>query len=946
MARSLPDNHWPDLSRLLDEALELPASAREQWLVQQEAGNPEQGAWLRRVIDGADTVLAPDFLERPRLEPLPDEHVHAGAVIGVYRLVRELGVGGMGVVWLADRIDGQIARSVALKLPHVHLLSGTARERFARERNILARLQHPHIAHLFDAGLTADGRPYLALEYIEGEPITHWCRNRRASIEQRLDLLQQVMAAVEYAHSRLVVHRDLKPSNVLVTADGSVKLLDFGIAKLLAADDPVATPDTLTRAGQNMATPGYSAPEQIAGEAVTTRADVYALGVVLYELLCGQRPFPDHGRAAAAAEPAPLCSSLIGAQFAETVGETRTATLRNAVRGDLDAILAKAVATAADDRYVSVEAFAADIARHRAHRPIHAQRISSWALAAKFLRRHRVGASLVAALLVTISTGVTLVAWQAKEVAQQARRAEAAKAFLVDIFSASDPRIASDKPRGTITARELLDLGAQRIEREFADDPATAIDLLGTVANIYRELGATEQASRLTERKVELAKQFYGELSEPVLDTAVQSAAFSCNDQHDDCATLQRVADDLLTRAGRNDSTLRAEWWVNEGERLRADAEQALPRRAALEKAVAMYAQNGPRDPGHVTAIVELATDFQAHGDYKRTIELDEQALRLAASLPRRNDAEMQTIYGNMALAYQQSGDMINASVASDKAADIAERTSGADFVTLWEARGNAARSRHLGGDREAADAAFEALMTHLPPLTVQSTSASIVRELYGERLAAEGRPVLALPLLEAAEREFIQHPRDEFDVRRARLRLGDALDRLGRHADDRAKLSSALNDYVAHSSPGDQPLLAARERWGRFLLDRGEIDAAASQFEEIVRQANQRRLSHIALTHGDLARVALLRKDYKRALAESAIALDLWQHKQGFYDVRMEPYLQRIRADALAASGQRESAQQLEDSAWAACQKFDAPESPTRIHRILPAGAPAAAKL
>ena len=940
MARSLPDNHWSDLSRLLDEALELPATAREQWLVRQEADNPEQGAWLRRVIDGADTALSADFLERPRLEPLPDEHVHAGAIIGVYRLVRELGIGGMGVVWLADRIDGQIARSVALKLPHVHLLSGTARERFARERNILARLQHPHIAHLFDAGLTADGRPYLALEYIEGEPITRWCRNRRASIELRLDLLEQVMAAVEYAHSRLVVHRDLKPSNVLVTIDGTVKLLDFGIAKMLAADDPASTPDTLTRAGQQMATPGYSAPEQIAGQAVTTRADVYALGVMLYELLCGQRPFPDHSRAAAATEPASLCSSLIGAEFAETAGGARAATLRNAVRGDLDAILAKAIATSPDQRYVSVEAFAADITRHRAHRPIHAQRISSWALATKFVRRHRVGASLVSALLVTISTGLALVAWQAKEAAQQARRAEAAKAFLVDIFSASDPRIASDKPRGAITARELLDLGAQRIEREFADDPATAIDLLGTVANIYRELGATEQASRLTGRKVQLANQFYGELSEPVLDTVVQSAGFACADQHDDCATLQHVASDLLDRAGRNDSTLRAEWWVNEGLRLRADAARAQERRAAFEKAVAMYARIGPDEPGHVTAIVELATYFHAHGDYKRTIELDQQALHLAASLPRRNDAEMQTIYGNMALAYQQSGDMINASVASDKAADIAERTSGADFVTLWEGRGNAARSRHLGGDREAADAAFEALMTRLPPLTVQSTSASIVRELYGERLATEGRPALAVPLLESAEREFVAHPRDEFDLRRARLRLGDALDRLGRHAEARVKLSSALNDYLAHSSPGDQPLLAARERWGRFLLDHGEIDAAASQFEEIVRQANQRQLSHIALAHGDLARVALLRKDYKRSLAESASALDLWEHRQGFYDVRMEPYLQRIRADALAASGQRESAQQLEDRAWTSSQRFDAAASPTRRRRILFAGA------
>jgi serine/threonine-protein kinase len=216
---------------------------------------------------------------------------------------------------------------------------------------------------------------------------------------------------------------------------------------------------------------------------------------------------------------------------------------------------------------------------------------------------------------------------------------------------------------------------------------------------------------------------------------------------------------------------------------------------------------------------------------------------------------------------------------------------------------------------------------------------------LFGERLAAEGRPASALPLLEAAEGEFVQHPRDDFDLRRVRLRLGDALDRLGRHADARAKLSSALNDYIAHSAPGDQPLLAARERWGRFLLDQGEIDAATGQFEEVLRQANQRRLSHIALAHGDMARVALLRQDHVRALAQSTIALDLWEHRQGFYDVRMEPYLQRIRADVLAASGQREIAQHLEDRAWTSSQRFDATESPTRRRRILFAGASVTAK-
>jgi len=931
---SLPRDHWPELSRLLDEALDLPEAERAAWLDAQEARDAEQGAWLRRVLGHTPAAMAPTYLERPRLDPAPDEDIRPDAEIGVYRLVRELGTGGMGVVWLAQRVDGQLDRSVALKLPHVHLLAGAVRERFARERNILARLHHPNIATLYDAGLTVSGRPYLALEYVDGEPITRWCRERRISVDQRLALMRQVMDAVAHAHARLVVHRDLKPSNVLVTADGTVKLLDFGIAKLLAVDDSPSGSGMLTRMGQRLATPGYSAPEQIAGDAVTTRADVYALGVMLYELLCGRRPFADDNLASRLGEDAPLCSTQVGPEAAATVGDSDLKALRRALRGDLDAILAKAIDTAPNRRYGSVEAFAADLDRYLAHQPILAQQISRFAVAAKFVRRHRLGTGLVAALVVAIGTGVVLVAWEANEAAQEARRAEAAKMFLVDIFSASDPRIASDKPRGAITARELLDLGAGRIEREFANDPRTEIDLLGTVADIYRELGATERGAALNARKVELAKKYLGALSEPVLDAAVQTADFDCSNQGERCTTLQREADQLLNRADRNNSVLRAQWWVTEGIRMRVDADKTKERRAAFEKAVAIYREVAPRHPGYVTAIEELASDCQVRGEFPRSIDLHAEALRVAADLPRRNDAELQTIYGNLALVYQQTGDLGNASAAFERAADIAERTSGPDFVTFLEIRANAARTRHLAGERESADAMFEKVLPRLPPPTQHSIGASIVRENYGERLSAEGRPALGVPLLELAEHDLLAHPRDEFDLRRVHLRLGDALDRLSHTTDARVFLTKALDDYIAHSPPDQQPLLAVRERWGRFLLDQGEAMIAAAQFEEVVRQAHERKLTHIALAHGGLARVALLRKDIDAALAESAMALDLWDHRQGFYDVRMGPYLQRVRADVLEATGRHEEAQRLEDEAWTASQKFDAPESPTRRHR------------
>lgn len=935
-ASSLPHDRWPELSRLLDEALDLPAASRADWLAAQERDDPALGAWLRRVLGHADAAMSATYLARPGLPPAPDDEVRPGVEIGVYRLLREIGVGGMGVVWLAQRVDGQLDREVALKLPHVHLLAGSVRERFNRERDILSRLNHPHIATLYDAGLAANGRPFLALELVEGKPITQWCRERSATIGERLDLMRQVLAAVDYAHARLVVHRDLKPSNVLVNAQGDVKLLDFGIAKMLADDDDAGESGPLTRLGSGMATPGYSAPEQLAGAAVTTRADVYALGVMLHELLCGHRPgAADDLRQRSLPGELQRCSAQVDSESAATVGGLDAASLRRALRGDLDAIIAKATAPVADDRYGSVGALAADLERYRRHEPIVAQRTGRIRVALKFVRRHRLGTGLVAALLSAVGVGLALIAFEANKAAQEARRAEATKAFLVEIFSASDPRIASDKPRGEITARELLDLGATRIERAFAGDPRTQIDLLGTVGEILRELGATERAAELEARKVALAKQQYGELSLPVVRSAVEAAHLACVDLAPTCRGLQHAADELLRRAQSGDSTLRADWWATEGIRLRAEHGQDAARRAAFETAVAIYREVAPRSTGYVTAIEELANDCQMRGEFGRSIELQEEAMRIAAALPRRNDAELQILYNNLALAYQQTGDLRKASDLFDRAADIAERTSGPDFVTFLDIRAVGARTRHLAGDREAADAMFESLLPHLTS-TVKPFVASTVREYYGERLAAEGRADRAVALLESAEREFVDHSRDDFDLRLVRLRLGDALDRVGRTEDARRALASSLADYIAHARPDQQPLLAARERWGRFLLEQGEVSDAQAEFAEIVRQAHERRLSHVALAHGDLARVALRRNDVATALAESAMALALWERREGFYDVRMGPYLQRIRADALVAAGRREEAQRLEDEAFAASERFDAPESATRRHRDL----------
>jgi len=939
-----PPELWPEFSRLLDQALDLPEPERAGWLDRLAGEQAALRPWLQRVLLHPAGALTKDWLQAPRLPPAERaEDFVAGQRIGPYALLRELGRGGMGVVWLAQRIDGQLKRELALKLPHAHLLAGALRERFARERDILAALSHPHIAALHDAGLADGGQPYLALEHVEGEGITAWCQARAADLATRVSLMRQVMAAVQYAHARLVVHRDLKPSNVLVDAQGQAKLLDFGIAKLLG-DDEGGAATALTQLGGRVATPDYAAPEQLAGEPVTTATDVYALAAMLYELLCGQRPFDRRaqGRLSlgeSAPAEAPLASSRVGDEHAAQVGGLTAAALRRALRGDLDAILAKALSPRPEQRYASVEAFAADLGRAQRHEPIQARRIGRLQVAAKFLRRHRLGASFAAALLLVLAAGITGVLWQAREAQQQARRANAVKDFLIGVFKASDPRIASDKPRGQITARELLDISSGRIEQRFADDPEVQIELLRTAADIYRELGEDAAYEQLQERQLELVRQHYGPLHPNLLDGALERSSRACLRQDwPACARLQQEAEALLIRAGEGEGLRRANWLNTEIVRLRAES-GSWPRRQRLhERALALLGKLGPGSVAHITALHEMANDLQAEGDHLRAIATTREALALAEKAPDRNDAELQTTWANLGITYQQIGDFLNAAEAFEKAAALAELTSGADHVNAIYPRAQAARTLHLAGERERAWTLFGSLRAALDSAAGGNDLASI-REHYGERLAAEGRAVQGIPYLERAEREFASQSAYEFALRRVRRNLGDAYERAGRTAEARRALKAAYEEQVAKAAPEIQPTVAARERWGRFLLAQGEFDAAARQFQQVIDEAANKSWAHVALARGGLAAVALRRHDRSLALRHSAEALATWQSVVGFRDVRMGPYLQRIRADVLAADGQLDAAQALEDEAATASRRYDDPSSPTAQRRRLSGG-------
>lgn len=927
-----PPADWPRFSSLLDAYLELEPGQRSTWLDALPENDAPFKPSLQAVLSTGER-RGGDWLDRPTGGVEIASPYVEGMRLGPWRLLRPLGSGGMGAVWLAARADGAYERQVALKLPHAHLLAGAQRERFQRERDILAGLTDPRIARFYDAGIGEDEgqqeQPWLALEYVRGTPITEHCERRALSTRDRVALLREVAAAVQAAHARLVVHRDLKPANVLVTAAGEVKLLDFGIAKLI--DDDSDESPALTQLGGRAATPDYAAPEQLEGGAITVATDVYALGVMLYELLAGQRPFPTRsrlGRMIERREEAPLASS-------RTSGKRR-----GELAGDLDAILAKAMAIDPVQRYASADAFSEDLHRYLSHQPIQAQRIGRWQRARKFVRRHRQGVAVACLLLAALGAGVGGVLWQAQRAAEEARHASAIKDFLIEILAANDPRIASDQPRGSISAKTLLDAGAAKIESRFADDPDVQIELLRTVADIYAQLGEDERYETLQALQLKKVRERYGPLHPNILNGAVEASTRACSAGDDArCKATLAEADKLLSAAGDKDPELRAYWWISRGQHLQRQDGRHDEARHAFGRAVALFGKHAPRSRGHVTALHELAGFLNAQQqDFARAIATYHRALALAESLPDRNDAELQTLYANLGLIHQQLGQFAEAAIAFRKSADIADRTTGAEFPTAWVPRANAARTLHLIGQRDAAHLEFKRLLPLLPADGSHPLEAATVRLHYGERMASEGQAAAGIAALEAVERTYVQQSAFSFQLRLTRRFLGEAYARAGRNDDAGRMLKASLDEYLAHQQDREQPVMAIRTSWGRWLLDNDRLDEAQTQFETVVEHADGRTLAHIALAHGGLARVALARRDRAVAWRESAAAMETWNSVAGFRDVRMGPYLQRIRADVLAAGGEVAAAQALEDEAAAASARYDHPDSPTVVRKRMAA--------
>ena len=653
----IDEKTWSRVSPLLDDALDLPPQARAAWLAALPPQHADLTDTLRELLARAAQVETDALLGTlPKLDTAGGDEAAAGLhaagqTVGPYRLVRQLGVGGMGVVWLADRADGLMQRSVALKLPHGPF-RGDLAVRIAREREIIATLDHPHIARLYDAGVAADGQPYLALEPVDGQRIDRYCEQRRLGVAARLRLFVQAARAVAHAHAQLVVHRDIKPSNLLVDAQAQVKLLDFGIAKLLD-DEAGRDPHQLTQQGTRVLTPDYASPEQIAGLPVGTRSDVYSLGVLLYELLTGVRPYRLKRDTRGALEEA-----ILGATVARPSDVVTDAVLRRALRGDLDTIVLKALKKTVGERYVSVDAMADDIERHLSSRPVLARPDSLGYRARKFIVRNRVGAAVASVLLITVLAGAGAALWQARIAVAERQRAEDVKNFVAAIFREASPYDGSGKQ--ALTAVDLLKQADKKLEAALAGQPGARIELSNMIGESLLALGDLAAAEPVIARAVAEAGPALGAAHEQTLrGLMLQSQMHRLRGRPQQArADVDRVI--VALRGGKGGGPVDLATALAHRTLIAIDLGAYAESEQFAREGVEVSARLAERDPQRVASAVLLAMAYRYTRKFDLARDKGESAVRLAIEVhgetpPHPRVIEARSVY---ARALGDTGDL------------------------------------------------------------------------------------------------------------------------------------------------------------------------------------------------------------------------------------------------------------------------------------------------
>ncbi|MGH8326218.1 MAG: protein kinase domain-containing protein, partial [Steroidobacteraceae bacterium] len=689
----------------LDRLLDLPPEQREYALHHDYPDEPELRAELASLLHSAAAMGG--FLAQPA-HPTPDPMMlepSSGALrLGPWQLVRRIGSGGMGEVFEARRSDGNFEQHAAVKL----LQAGAVgqHERFDAERSILARLEHPGISRLLDGGVTDDGRPWMAMELVTGAPITAYCAQTRATLVERLHLFEQVCDAVAYAHRHLVVHRDLKPANILVDADSRVRLLDFGIAKLLDQDAAV-----LTQTASVLLTPAYSAPEQIAGGPITTAADVYALGLLLFELLAGCRPWPDSGSSLAQTvravldKPVPALSTV--------AASNPDAPLPSSVlRGDLDAVVAKALRREPAQRYATVDAFKLDVSRVLSDEPVAAREGAHLYRVGHFLRRHRWSLAAVAALFISLAAGLAATAWQAhraevqRDVARRdLAREEALRYELTNMFR----KVLAQNGDHPLDAKGMLDASAQHLLSAYRERPKLAGPLVVTLADLYDALEDAQGGAALLE----------GYLAQAGPDADPASVA----DARSKLANLELLRGHI-DRAGK-----------------------------LLDQADAYWAQTPNRyDEERLEGLTIRARLQRSRGDLGAAIATEEEAIRQRIALSGRVHRETAVLYNSHAITLTAANRLDEALAAYRETSVIYQALGMGDVLDAQIILGNTGTLELRTGHLREAEPLLKNAYERERALAGDSAAVAAAMGYYGKLLSLTDRgPQAVVTLREAA---------------------------------------------------------------------------------------------------------------------------------------------------------------------------------------------------
>ncbi len=645
----MDSDQWQKIGIIFEEALKLDEPERTEFLLNACEGDSEVLSEVRSLID-ADTnvpsVLKGQASDAINIQPRKN---YEGEIIGNYKIIKQIAEGGMGSVFLAERADGQFEQKVALKLIKPGMNSSEIIKRFQFERQILAGLQHPNIARLLDGGLTEENLPYFTMEYVEGENIDEYCNKNNLSINERLKLFEKVCNAIQYAHQNLVIHRDLKPSNIIIKKDGTVKLLDFGIAKVFAEDDSFEQ-SVLTRTGLFVMTPEYASPEQIRGETITTSTDIYSLGLILYRLITGEKAYEiktksplELEKVICYTEPSKPSSAIKSLQVKNKIKAKKISHLHKTgldkliktLSGDLDNICLMALRKEPERRYSSAEQFQQDIENYLEGRPVAARQNTIYYRTNKFIIRHKIAVISAFSIILIGATLTTFYFIQLKkerDKAQiEAQKAEQVSEFLKNIFKLSDPYEARGE---TITARELLDKGAQKINQELSNQPDVKATMLSLIGGVYTNLGLFDKSEILLIKALDLRNKY--------------------NSNSIEEAKSLRDLGQLYTY---------------KGEYSKADT--------LLTKALGIYKNNSLKEDNNYGWILgNLAWVYKSRGNYSKSESYYKKALKILKK-NKENNEELLTMMNNFALELHEEGNYEDAEKMFDETLELQKKLYG-----------------------------------------------------------------------------------------------------------------------------------------------------------------------------------------------------------------------------------------------------------------------------